>query len=224
MKGLGTQVRLSMIFILKWMAKWSVPSTLEDMLSDCVINFKGNWDDHLPLIEISYDTNIIRVFIWHHFKYSLVGIICIKWVVWCRWLFTPLSRDNLWGHGKCWMIRDRFEKAYIRQKTYVDDRKRDLEFHVDDWFYFKISPMKGVMRFGKKRNLVPSMWPLWDIEVGRESYLWVKIIKWISPCSPGISSLYTREIYRRPDILWLNWRVRAELKPFLSRCFSWDPW
>ena len=53
------------------------------------------------------------------------------------------------------MIRDRFEIAYIRQKTYTGDRKRDLEFHVDDWFYFKISPMKGVMRFGKKGKLSP---------------------------------------------------------------------
>ena len=28
--------------------------TLEDMLRACVINFKGSWDDHLPLIEFAY--------------------------------------------------------------------------------------------------------------------------------------------------------------------------
>ena len=28
--------------------------TLEDMLRYCVSDFKGNWDDHLPLIEFSY--------------------------------------------------------------------------------------------------------------------------------------------------------------------------
>ena len=27
--------------------------TLEDMLRACVINFRGSWDDHLPLIEFS---------------------------------------------------------------------------------------------------------------------------------------------------------------------------
>ena len=29
--------------------------TLEDMLRACVIDFRGSWDDHLPLIEFSYN-------------------------------------------------------------------------------------------------------------------------------------------------------------------------
>ena len=29
--------------------------TLEDMLRACVIDFKGSWDEHLPLIEFSYN-------------------------------------------------------------------------------------------------------------------------------------------------------------------------
>ena len=31
--------------------------TLEDMLRACVIDFKGYWDDHLPLIEFSYNNS-----------------------------------------------------------------------------------------------------------------------------------------------------------------------
>ena len=31
--------------------------TLEDMLRACVIDFRGNWDDHLPLIEFSYNNS-----------------------------------------------------------------------------------------------------------------------------------------------------------------------
>ena len=31
--------------------------TLEDMLRACVIDFKGNWYDHLPLIEFAYKNN-----------------------------------------------------------------------------------------------------------------------------------------------------------------------
>ncbi|KAH0695899.1 hypothetical protein KY289_013381 [Solanum tuberosum] len=31
--------------------------TLEDMLRACVINFKGIWDDHLPLIEFAYNNS-----------------------------------------------------------------------------------------------------------------------------------------------------------------------
>ena len=30
---------------------------LEDMLRVCAINFKGNWDDHLPLIEFAYNNS-----------------------------------------------------------------------------------------------------------------------------------------------------------------------
>ena len=41
------------------------------------------------------------------------------------------------------------------QKSYADNRNRDLEFEVGDWVYLKISPMKGVMRFGKKGKLSP---------------------------------------------------------------------
>jgi len=32
-------------------------------------------------------------------------------------------------------------------------RRRDLVFEVDDWVYLKVSPMKGVIRFGKKGKL-----------------------------------------------------------------------
>ncbi|KAL8098558.1 hypothetical protein AgCh_031368 [Apium graveolens] len=31
--------------------------TLEDMLRVCAIDFKGSWDDHLPLIEFSYNNS-----------------------------------------------------------------------------------------------------------------------------------------------------------------------
>ena len=53
------------------------------------------------------------------------------------------------------MIRDRLKIAYSRQKSYADNRRRDLEFEIGDWVYLKISPMKGLMRFGKKGKFSP---------------------------------------------------------------------
>ncbi|WMV55629.1 hypothetical protein MTR67_049014 [Solanum verrucosum] len=44
--------------------------------------------------------------------------------------------------------------AQSHQKSYVDVRRRDLEFD-NYWVYLKISPMKGVMRFGNKGKLSP---------------------------------------------------------------------
>ena len=53
------------------------------------------------------------------------------------------------------VIRDRLKTTYSRQKSYADNIRRDLEFEVGDKVYLKISPMKGVMRFGKKGKLSP---------------------------------------------------------------------
>ena len=53
------------------------------------------------------------------------------------------------------LIRERLKSAQSRQKSYSDNRRKDNEFEVNDWVYLKISPMKGVMRFGKKGKLSP---------------------------------------------------------------------
>ena len=53
-KGLDTQVKLSISFHpqMDVQAECTI-QTLEDMLRSCVIDFKVNWDDHLPLIEFT---------------------------------------------------------------------------------------------------------------------------------------------------------------------------
>ncbi|WMV18432.1 hypothetical protein MTR67_011817 [Solanum verrucosum] len=53
------------------------------------------------------------------------------------------------------IIQERLNIAQSRQRFYTYVRRRDLEFEVDDWVYLKVSPMKGVMRFGKKGKLSP---------------------------------------------------------------------
>ena len=42
-----------------------------------------------------------------------------------------------------------------RQKEYADRKVRDLEFMEGEQFLLKVSPMKGVMRFGKRGKLSP---------------------------------------------------------------------
>ena len=53
------------------------------------------------------------------------------------------------------LIREWLLTAQSRQKSYADNRRRQLEFEVGDWVFLKVSPMKGVMRFGKKGKLNP---------------------------------------------------------------------
>ncbi|WMV41087.1 hypothetical protein MTR67_034472 [Solanum verrucosum] len=45
-------------------------------------------------------------------------------------------------------------RTVVRSTVARSDR-RELEFQVDDWVFLKVSPMKGVMRFGKKGKLSP---------------------------------------------------------------------
>ena len=45
--------------------------------------------------------------------------------------------------------------AQSRQKTYVDKRRRPLQFEVGDHVYLKVSPMRGVHKFGVRGKLAP---------------------------------------------------------------------
>ncbi|MDV3181270.1 MAG: hypothetical protein Q8830_03655, partial [Candidatus Phytoplasma australasiaticum] len=51
------------------------------------------------------------------------------------------------------LIRERLNTTQSRQKSYSDVMIRDLEFRLVNWVYLKISPMKGVVQFGKKGKL-----------------------------------------------------------------------
>ena len=53
------------------------------------------------------------------------------------------------------IIRARLKAAQDRQKSYVDKRRKDLEFEGEDRVFFKLSPWKGVVRFGKRGKLSP---------------------------------------------------------------------
>ncbi|GJY45265.1 hypothetical protein Tco_0434328 [Tanacetum coccineum] len=52
-------------------------------------------------------------------------------------------------------IKDRLKAARDHQKSYADERRKPLEFSVGDYVLLKVSPWKGVVRFGKKGKLAP---------------------------------------------------------------------
>nr|GEW25844.1 putative reverse transcriptase domain-containing protein [Tanacetum cinerariifolium] len=52
-------------------------------------------------------------------------------------------------------IKDRLKAVHDRQKSYADKRRKPLEFSVGDYVFLKVSPWKGVVRFGKKGKLSP---------------------------------------------------------------------
>jgi hypothetical protein len=52
-------------------------------------------------------------------------------------------------------IQENLKVAKSRQETYANKRHRPLKFEVGDHVYLRVSPMKGVKRFGVKEKLAP---------------------------------------------------------------------
>ncbi|WMV37984.1 hypothetical protein MTR67_031369 [Solanum verrucosum] len=130
--------------------------TLEDMLRAYVMDFKCNWDDHLPLVEFAYNNS-------YHYSIqmapyeALYGQRCRSPIGWFEAGEAKLIGPNLVHPAmeKVKIIQERLKMVKSNQKSYTNIIRRDLEFEVDDWVYLKTSPMKGVMRFGKKQKLSP---------------------------------------------------------------------
>ncbi|GJZ35884.1 putative reverse transcriptase domain-containing protein [Tanacetum coccineum] len=56
-------------------------------------------------------------------------------------------------------IKQRMQAARDRQKSYADLKRKPMEFQVGDKVMLKVSPWKGVVRFGKRGKLNPSVMP-----------------------------------------------------------------
>ena len=70
------------------------------------------------------------------------------------------------------LIKERLNIAQRRQKSYANNHRRELEFEVGDHVFLKVSPMKSMMRFGRKGKLGPRFVGLFEIleRVGTLAY------------------------------------------------------
>jgi hypothetical protein len=73
---------------------------------------------------------------------------------------------------KVHVIKKRMSVAQSWQKSYADSRKRPSEFEMGDHVFLKVSPMRRLMRFGKKGKLSPRFVGSFEIteRVGRLAY------------------------------------------------------
>ncbi|GJU71051.1 reverse transcriptase domain-containing protein [Tanacetum coccineum] len=128
-KALGTRLDMSMAYHPQTDGQSECTiQTLEDMLRACVIDFGGSWDVHLPLAEFSYNNS-------YHSSNRCAPF------------------EALYGR-KC-RSPEKLKAARDRQKSYADNRRKPLEFEVGDRVMLRVSPWKGVIRFGKKGKLAP---------------------------------------------------------------------
>ncbi|GJU41734.1 putative reverse transcriptase domain-containing protein [Tanacetum coccineum] len=130
--------------------------TLEVILRACVIDFGGSWDTYLSLAGFSYNNSYHSSIRCAPFE-ALYGRRCRSPVLWAEIRESRLIGPELVQEttDKVVLIMERLKAARDRQKSYADNRRNPLEFEVGDQVLLKVSPWKGVVRFGKKGKLAP---------------------------------------------------------------------
>jgi hypothetical protein len=129
---------------------------LEDMLRASILHFGKSWDKCLSLAEFSYNNSYQASLKMAPFD-ALYGRRCRTPLNWSkageRILFGPdLVKD---AKEKVQMIRENLKMAQMRQKSYHDMGTTPRHCEVGDSVYLKLSPTKGVQRFGVKVKLAP---------------------------------------------------------------------
>jgi hypothetical protein len=130
--------------------------TLEDMIRACVIDFGGNWDSHLPLVEFSYNNSYHTSIGVAPFE-ALYGRKCRTPICWTEVGGSQLTGSKIIKEtaDKIVQIKERLSAARDRQKSYADKRRKPLEFKVGDKVLLKVSSWKGIIWFGKRGKLNP---------------------------------------------------------------------
>jgi hypothetical protein len=126
------------------------------MLRACAIHCAKDWDKYLSLAEFAYINNYQSSLRMAPFE-ALYGRRCRTPLNWSqpgeREIFGPDLVTK--AERKVKLIRKNLEAAQARQKSYHDKRRKPLQFEVGDFVYLKVSPTKGMQRFGIKGKLAP---------------------------------------------------------------------
>ncbi|GJU97643.1 putative reverse transcriptase domain-containing protein [Tanacetum coccineum] len=120
------------------------------------LDFGKGWVNHLPLVEFSYNNSYHASIKAAPFE-ALYGRKCRSPVCW-----TEVGEAQILGPEliqetteKIIQIKQRMQAARDRQKSYADLKRKPMEFQVGDKVMLKVSPWKGVVRFGKRGKLNP---------------------------------------------------------------------
>ncbi|KAI3786573.1 hypothetical protein L1987_40344 [Smallanthus sonchifolius] len=123
-KAMGTRLNLSTAYHPQTDGQSErIIQTLENMLRACVIDLGGSWDDHLPLMEFSYNNSYHTSIQASPFE-ALYGRKC-RTPVCC----SKVGENQLSGPE---LVQETTDKVLL-----------------------KVSPWKGIARFGKKGKLSP---------------------------------------------------------------------
>nr|ABA97433.1 retrotransposon protein, putative, Ty3-gypsy subclass [Oryza sativa Japonica Group] len=133
-----------------------VNQILEDMLRACALDFGGAWDKSLPYAEFSYNNSYQASLQMAPFE-ALYGRKCRTPLFWDQTGERQLFGTEVLAEAeeKVRIIRERLRIAQSRQKSYADNRRRELTFEAGDYVYLRVTPLRGVHRFQTKGKLAP---------------------------------------------------------------------
>ena len=147
---------------------------LEDMLRSCVIDYEGSWDKYIPLVEFVYNNSF----------QSSIGMTPYKALYRRKFrtslCWTKLSEKKVIDpdliqetEEKVKMIRERLKVAVDRQKSYVDLKRKEIQYEIGEKMFLKVSLWKKVTRFGKKGKLSPRFIGPYEVieKVGPMAYI-----------------------------------------------------
>ena len=147
--------------------------TLEDMLRACVIDFGNSWERHLPLVEFSYNNSYHTSIKAAPFE-ALYGRKCRSPLCWAEVGDSQITGPEhvVDTTERIAQIRQRMAAARDRQKAYADKGRKPLELQVGERVLLKVSPWKGVVRFGKRGKLNPRYVGPFEIleKIGKVAY------------------------------------------------------
>jgi hypothetical protein len=116
----------------------------------------GSWDKNLPWAEFSYNNSYQERLKMTPFE-TLYGRQCRTPLNWIEPEEKAIFGPNIVVEVEATVhrIQENLKVAKLRQESYANRRRRPLQFEAGDHVYLKVSPMKGVKRFGVTGKLSP---------------------------------------------------------------------
>ena len=113
-------------------------------------------------------------------------------------------------------VRDRLRIAQDRYKHWADTKRRHLEFVVGDLVFLRISPTRGLIRFGCRGKLSPRfIRPFPNRGASWRGCLPPDFTRFIGCSASSFPCVATTEMHRRPDTSYGLLRDRGSSGPYL---------
>jgi hypothetical protein len=126
------------------------------MLRACALKDNQSWDKCLLYAELSYNNSYQESIKMAPFEF-LYGRKCMTPLFW-----NEPGENQIFGldilreaERHVQMVRENLKLAQSRQKSYADNRRRELRFQVGDYVYLKVSSMRGLYHFKIRGKLAP---------------------------------------------------------------------